>query len=63
MCNNLNHKIENTADYLRGMRDAKDGKPAEVGASDSYMNAYNFQVQSVQQLADMGLSNQASIFQ
>ena len=55
MCNNLNHKIENTADYLRGMRDSKDGKPAEVGASDDYENGYGAQYESEQQLTAMGL--------
>jgi len=55
MCNNLNNKIENTADYLRGMRDAKDGKPAEAGASDDYENGYGTQYEAEQQLTAMGL--------
>ena len=41
MCNNLNHEIGNTSEHLRGMRDAREGKPAEVAASDDYMNGYN----------------------
>ena len=61
MINNFNG-IENTSEYLRGMRDAKAGKPSEVGASDDYQDAYNLHSSSVEMLANMGLADRVSIF-
>ena len=55
MCNNLNHSINNTSEHLRGMRDARNGEPAEIGASDDYMNGYAIQYEAEQQLTAMGL--------
>ena len=55
MCNNLNHSINNTSEYLRGMRDARDGELAEVGASDDYNRGYDCQYTAEQQLTAMGL--------
>ena len=55
MCNNLEHAIENTSDYLRGMRDARNGELAEVGASDDYVRGYGTQYEAEQQLTAMGL--------
>ena len=55
MCNNLTNKIDSTSDFLRGQRDAKDGKPSEVGASDDYNRGYDCQYTAEQQLTAMGL--------
>jgi hypothetical protein len=52
MISNLN---VNTDEYLRGMRAAKDGKPAEVGASDDYNDGYGTQYEAEQSLTEMGL--------
>ena len=50
------------SDEIRGKRDAKDGKPAESGASDSYQDAYDLHVSATQALANMNIGR-VSIFQ
>ena len=54
MINNHNG-IENTGEYLRGMRDAKAGNHSEVGASDDYNEGYGTQYAAEQSLTEMGL--------
>ena len=63
MCNNLTNKIDTPSDCIRGARDGKSGQPAEVGASDDYMDAYNENAEAVNLLADFGLDNRVSLFQ
>ena len=53
--NNLEHGIENCSDYMRGMRAAKRGYPAECGATDDYYRGYGCQYEAEAQLTAMGL--------
>ena len=54
MINNFNG-IESTSEYLRGMRDAKAGRAADIGASDDYNHGYGTQYEAEQALTEMGL--------
>ena len=64
MCNNLTCEISSPGDHLRGVRDAKDGKPSEIGASDRYMRGFSSQYEAEQRLTAMGLTQdkEMSIF-
>ena len=61
MLNNNEHM--NTSDRLRGMHDAKVGKPAEVGASDTYQDAYELYAGKLQVRAYINLGGRVSVFQ
>jgi hypothetical protein len=61
----MDNSITDTAEYLRGMRDAKQGEPSEIGASDDYCRGYGTQYEAEQQLTAFGLmqDKRMSIFQ
>ena len=60
----INNGAINPSDYLRGMRDAKDGKQAESGASDDYDKGYACQYETQERLTALGImhDNKMSIF-
>ena len=60
----LNNGEVNPSDEIRGKRDAKDGKPAESGASDSYNRGYGSEYEAQEVLTYFGLmhDNKMSIF-
>jgi len=48
----------NTDEYLKGMRDCKNGKPARLGMSDDYYDGYSCQYEAEQALTELGLRNE-----
>ena len=62
--NNLQHDISSTSDYMRGAKDAREGFPAESGASEDYDSGYGDQYSAEQALCAFGLKqdNKMSIF-
>jgi hypothetical protein len=62
---NLNDRIDDTNEYLRGMRAARDGQPCECGCSDDFERGYNTQYTHEKQMTAIGLKQEKkmSIFQ
>ena len=48
----------NSDEYLKGMRDCKDGKPHQPGMSQDYNEGYSCQYSAEQSLTAMGLRNE-----